>query len=279
MERISCINFCDIMNYLDQDKETMDAIITRLAQKANIENIQRIYIGSYFCAQYFLHMKEELVESIVQYAKKKGIRITLVIPIIPQKDLGAVLKKIEGYCGYFDDCMDEITVNDYGMLAYIHENYEVGLNMGRLFMKDYRDPRYQAYYEKTLQPKIFTKYLVRILEQYQIDGMEFDPTHKEIDFSKKPKGIQIGIHTPYCYMTVGQICEYASINKEMDKKFRPNQPCAKECQDTIIRYDLQDEREWIRVGRAVYFENKECQVGGLSKCRIIHYPVEWEELK
>lgn len=279
MERISCINFCDIMNYLDQDKETMDAIITRLAQKANIENIQRIYIGSYFCAQYFLHMKEELVESIVQYAKKKGIRITLVIPIIPQKDLEAVLKKIEGYCGYFDDCMDEITVNDYGMLAYIHENYEVGLNMGRLFMKDYRDPRYQAYYEKTLQPKIFTKYLVRILEQYQIDGMEFDPTHKEIDFSKKPKGIQIGIHTPYCYMTVGQICEYASINKEMDKKFRPNQPCAKECQDTIIRYDLQDEREWIRVGRAVYFENKECQVGGLSKCRIIHYPVEWEELK
>ena len=96
MEQINCINFCDIMNYLDQDKETIDAVITRIAHKANIENIQRIYIGSYFCAQYFLHMKDEIVEEVVQYAKKKEVKITIVSPIIPQKDLEDVLKKIEG---------------------------------------------------------------------------------------------------------------------------------------------------------------------------------------
>lgn len=278
MEQISCLNFCDIMNYLNQEEETIEAIIKKTADKAGFEDVERIYIGSYFCAQYFLRMDDNLIDDIVSFAKRLKKKITLVIPIIPQKDLNNGLKKIEGYCEYFEDCMDEITVNDYGMLAHIHENYDVRLNMGRLFMKDYRDPRYPDYFNTVLKPKIFTKYLIRLIEQYQIDGMEFDLTHVAINFENKPKGILIGVHTPFCYMTVGQICEYGSINKEIEKKFRPNQPCGKECQDAIIRYDMQDGREWIRVGRAIYFDNKECEIEGLSKYRVIYFPVEWEGL-
>lgn len=276
MEQISCLNFCDIMNYLNQEEETIEAIIKKTAKKAGFEHVERIYIGSYFCAQYFLHMDDILFDDIVTQAKNMKIQVTLVIPVIPQKDLNTVLKKLEGYSEYFEDCLDEITVNDYGMLAYIHENYEVRLNMGRLFMKDYRDPRYPAYFKTVLKPKIFTKYLIRLIEQYQIDGMEFDLTHVSINFENKPKGIVIGVHTPFCYMTVGQICEYASINKQIEKKFRPNQSCAKECQETIIRYDMQDCREWIRVGRAIYFDNRDCEIEGVSKYREIYFPVEWE---
>lgn len=274
MEQIACLNFCDIMNYLDQEEEPMDATIKKSANKAGFEHVERIYIGSYFCAQYFLHMDDGLIDDIVALAKNMGIYLTLVIPIIPQKDLNNVLKKIENYSEYFEDRMDEITVNDYGMLVYIHENYDVGLNMGRLFMKDYRDPRHQNYFNTVLKPKIFTKYLTRVIEQYQIEGMEFDLTHVAINFENKAKGIKIGIHTPFCYMTVGQICEYASINKEVEKKFRPNQPCMKECEEMLIRYDLQDNREWIRLGRAVFFENSECEIKELNTYRKIYFPVE-----
>lgn len=273
MEQKACLNFCDIMNYLDQE-ESIDATIKKTAHKAGFEHVERIYIGSYFCAQYFLHMEDRLIDDIVTLAKNMRIRLTLVIPIIPQKDLDHVLKKIEHYCEYFEDCMDEITVNDYGMLAYIHENYDVGLNMGRLFMKDYRDPRHPIYFNSVLKPKIFTKYLIHLIEQYQIDGMEFDLTHVAINFENKPKRIRIGIHTPFCYVTVGQICEYAAINKDIEKKFRPNQSCTKECQETIIRYDLEDNREWIRLGRAVFFENSECQIEELNAYREIYFPVE-----
>ncbi|WP_310604751.1 hypothetical protein [Anaerosporobacter sp.] len=278
MEQISCLNFCDILNYLKQEEETIDDIIKRTASVAGYEHVERIYIGSYFCAQYFLHMDDNLIDEIVTYAKSMEMRLTLVIPIIAQKELENVLNKIERYCDYFENCMDEITVNDYGMLAYIHETYDVRLNMGRLFMKDYRDPRYPVYFKSELRPKIFTKYLSRLIREYQIDGMEFDLTHLIINFESKPSGILIGLHTPYCYMTVGQICEYASINKEVEKKFRPNQPCAKECQETIIRYDLRDNREWIRVGRGLFFENRECQIEGINKYRAIYFPVEWEGL-
>lgn len=272
MSQITCLNYCDIMNYLDQKEESIDAIITKAAQKAGFDHVKRIYIGSYFCAQYFLHMDDRLIDDIVTFAKNKGIYLTLVIPIIPQKDLNNVLKKIENYSEYFEDCMDEITVNDYGMLIYIHENFDVKLNMGRLFMKDYRDPRHPNYFETTLKPKIFTKYLIRLIEQFQIDGMEFDLTHETINFENKPRGIRIGIHTPLCYMTMGQICEYASINKEVEMKFRPNQSCMKECEETIIQYDLQDNREWVRIGRAVYFENSECKIEELNTYRKIYFP-------
>ncbi len=271
MEQIACLNFCDIMNYLDQEEETMEDTIKKTAYKAGFEHVERIYIGSYFCAQYFLHMDDRLIDDIVTLAKNKGIYLTLVIPIIPQKDLNNVLKKIEGYSEYFEDRLDEITVNDYGMLVYVHENYDVKLNMGRLFMKDYRDPRHPKYFNTVLKPKIFTKYLIPLIELNQIDGMEFDLTHEAINFEDKPKGIRIGIHTPLSYMTVGQICEYASINKELEKKFRPNQPCMKECQDMIIRYDLEDNREWVRVGRAVFFENRECKIEELNTYREIYF--------
>lgn len=279
MEQVHCINFCDIMDYLQKGNDTLDCKIDRIKKKAEIETLERIYIGSYFCAQYFLKLEDELVEDLVNYAMKTGIKITLVVPIISQKNLEEAQKKLKGYCQYFDTCLDEITVNDYGMLVYIHQTFEVGLNMGRLFMKDYRDPRYPDYFKLPLEPKIFTNYLNHIIDKYQVDTMEFDPTHEVIDFSKKPKNIRIAIHTPFCYMTVGQICEYASINKEIEKKFRPNQPCAKECQETIIRYDLKDGREWVRIGRAIYFENNEYQIKGLNKYRVIYFPLEWEDLK
>ncbi|WP_167958748.1 hypothetical protein [Anaerosporobacter faecicola] len=276
MEQINCLNYCDIMQELEQE-ETIETVVKEAAHKAGFEHVERIYIGSYFCAQYFIHMKDSTVEQVMAYAKHMGIRVTLVIPILPQKDLEEGKKKVEGYVDYFEGNMDEITVNDYGMLSYIHETYDVRLNMGRLFMKDYRDPRYPNFFKTVLRPKIFTRYLTHLIEEYQIDGMEFDRTNIAVNLEKKPKGIVIGMHTPFCYMTVGQICEYASINKQLEKKFRPNQGCGKECQDTIIHYDLQDDREWIRVGRAVYFENQECDIEGIHKYRNIYFPVRLEK--
>ena len=146
--------------------------------------------------------------------------------------------------------------------------------MGRIFMKDYRDLRYAQYFNTTLKPKIFTTYFDELIDKYNIRGVEFDLTHREINFEACPKKLEIGVHAPYCYMTVGQICEFGSIHKSIEKKFRPNTTCQGECNLNMFRYNFNDGHEWLRVGRAIYFENKECQLVGMDSFRKIYFPVD-----
>ena len=144
----------------------------------------------------------------------------------------------------------------------------------RSFMKDYRDPRYQTFFEQTLTPKINTTFFRSNLIEYPISGIEFDPTHKTIDFTMFPKELGIGLHVPFCYLTVGQICEVASIPREITEKFRPNSPCQYECSEINIQYYLEDDIEIFGVGRAKYFKNKECKVESLKAIRTIYFPFE-----
>ena len=143
-------------------------------------------------------------------------------------------------------------------------------------MKDYREPRYEAYFNSVLYPRGFTNYLREMVKDYNIKVIEFDPTHKVIDFSHKPEDVEIGVYAPYAYMTVGQICELGGISKPVEKKFRPNEPCALECYKHRMKYFLEDDRDWRRVGKAIYFENKAPEVRGISSIREIYAPLDWE---
>ena len=172
--------------------------------------------------------------------------------------------------------VDEIVVNDYGMLAYISETFKVALYLGRLFTKDYRDPRYEEYFNQVLNPKILNRPMLELIVDFKVKGLEFDPTHVGINFREVPEQLTIGIHAPYCYMTTGHICEYASLDKEIAKKFRPNSPCKHECTSNMIRYDFEDDREWIRIGKTIYFENRECTIYELEHMRNIYFPIDME---
>ena len=189
MKIIPCVNDCDILEQVIKTND-MDT------------KIERIYIGSYFCGNYFLHIKLEDIKTLLSHYKDK-IRVTLVLPMFSQHHLEQGKRKLSYILENSKNVIDEITVNDYGMLSYIRNTYDIKINLGRLFMKDYRDPRYGEYFQQVLKPKIFTNYLAELCRKYGIEGMEFDPTHQVIDFSKAPKNISIGIHTPLCYLTTG----------------------------------------------------------------------------
>lgn len=254
-----------------------EKIIECINRVAGYSRCERIYIGSSFCGQYFLHLSDSLIKELMTVCKQKGIKVTLVLPIFTQKNLKKGKEKVEALLGAYEEIIDEITVNDYGMLVYIHETYkQMGLNLGRLFMKDYREPRYEDYFNSVLKPKGFNNYLKALIKCYEIKGIEFDPTHRIIDFSEKPEGIEIGIYAPYAYITVGQICEVGGISKPIEKKFRPNEPCALECHKHRMRYFLEDNRDWRRIGKAIYFENKNPEIRGVSSIREIYAPLDWE---
>lgn len=276
MKQTNCLNFCEIFTYVYDVYSNIEELIDNINQMAGFPSCERIYIGSYFCGQYFLHLSEPLLKELSDSCKQKNIKITLVVPIFGEKDINKGKEKIMKLTSDFQNTIDEITVNDYGMLSYIHNHYSLSINLGRLFMKDYRDPRHQIYFEGVMKPKIFTKYLSQLVKDYNITGLEFDPTHKEMDFSERIEGVTIGIHSPYCYMTVGQICEYASIQKEITKKFRPNATCGVDCKNAVIHYHIRDTNDWIRLGRTIYYDNRDYIIKGLEHIRSIFFPLDIE---
>lgn len=290
MREINCLNLTDIIQYLytTVSDPILDfkTIVNKSNALAGFEECERIYIGSYFCAQYFLNLPNKIIEDVTNFCEEEKVKVTLVIPIFSERNLDKGKEKIEEFINNFKEVIDEVTVNDYGMLEYMTKQYQLKCNIGRLFMKDYRDLRYPEYFNTTLYPKIFTSYFKELMTTYNIKGLEFDPTHKTVNLEtcpqssitasleKCPRDVEMGMHRPYCYMTVGQICEFGSIHKEIEKKFRPNEVCQGECNSNIFRYQFDDGHEWLRVGRAVYFDNRECEVQGVSCLRNIYFPVD-----
>lgn len=281
MQKIECINLCEIMHKLYQEEPNLEHIIDKVCQEASFNRCERIYFGSSFCGQYFLNIGKKEVEALMTTCKKREIKLTLVLPLFTEKNLEKAKQKIKSYEQYLGELIDEVTVNDFGMLVYMYEEYVIGgkdikLNIGRLLMKDYRDPRYKEYFNLPLKPRSFTNNLQEMVQKYQINSLEFDPTHATIDVSEKPQGVVIGLHMPYCYETVGQICQMAGIHQPIDKKFRPNEVCRQECEAHPIHYFVDEDIRWMKLGRAVYFENRNCEVIGTDKIRVIYSPLSWE---
>lgn len=277
MIQIECISLCEIMEHIYAIEPRFEKMIDKIKSVAGYSQCQRIYMGSSFCGQYFMNLPLNHIEELVTFCKEKEIPITLVLPVFTQKHLKEGKEKLAGLMDRYKEEIDEVTVNDYGMLEYVASTYpKTHINMGRLFMKDYREPRYETYFNEILKPRGFTNYLYGVVEKYHVLGMEFDPTHSQIDFSQKPSAVEISIYEPYCYITVGQICEVGSISKSIEKKFRPNEPCGAECNRYRMLYHMEDGRDWRRVGRAIYFENKDPKLIGIDKIRKIYEPMDWE---
>lgn len=271
MKQINCLNLCEILPYLLK-KRRVDKLLEDASRIAQFGSVERIYVGSSFCGNYFLQQSDKTLKELIALCKDKNIKATLVIPAFSEGDLELGKKRIAQIVEMGKGFFDEFTGNDVGILSHLNV-YPLDINLGRLFMKDYRDPRYQEYFQIPWKPKMFTDYFKRLLQEYKIAGVEFDTTHKIMDFAELPEGITAGIHAPYCYQTVGRICEYASIQKEIVKKYRPNDTCHTNCADHLIRYTVSDGNiEYVRFGRAVYFKHPGYELRNLEKYRLIYFP-------
>lgn len=286
MNRVNCLNLCEILPYL-RKKRNLEGILQASMGEAQFTTCERIYTGTSFCGKYFLHMSDNTMEELLKICKEKNIHMTLVIPVFSEGDLERGKKKIAQLIEQGKDIIDEVTANDVGILSYLKYEFPIAINTGRLFMKDYRDPRYTEYYQIPWKPKMFTDYFQKLLADYGIKGCEFDLTHQFIDFSGVPENIIPAIHIPYTYQTVGRICEYASISKEISKKYRVNDRCEQNCTENLIKYSVSDgEMEYVRFGRTVYFKQPESnqterntldslsKSDGTGEYRLIYFPID-----
>lgn len=269
MSAVCCVNLCETLSLSNRRTDTLEEIVARTCNQACFTECSRLYVGSYFCSYYFLSLNDTFFDEMLQFCLAYEVKITLVIPIFTPSDLERGKARIVHLITDYADCIDEVTVNDYGMLTFLKDYEIIRISLGRLFMKDSRDPRYRDCFFTASSPQIFSSQLDSLIEQYDIAGMEFDPTHYLLDFSHNTSDLTIAIHLPYCFMSTGHICEFASRNLSADTKFRPNQPCARECLETHNRYRTESGANLIKFGRSVYYENPACLASNLENYRIV----------
>lgn len=243
------LNLCDIM-----PKDTIaKKYIAQMRQKSF--KYKRIYVGSYFCGNKFLSLKEKEYADFLTAAQLHGIEITVVIPILTPTNwdngMSMLSNLLKGFCN-----INEIVVNDIGTMRYVYNNYDVELIFGRMLNKTYRDFRNADYYNSNVPQKIFNSFYLSMFEKYNIKKIELDFGFNTLLFPPSTKKLQMCIHTPLVYLSTCNICEFASIKKDLDKKFRTSDRCGIECAEHFIKYENVTDNTAVvhyKIGCGIYF--------------------------
>ena len=231
---------------------------------------RRFYIGSGFCSKYFLKSLGRSGNEICRYAMENECSLSVTVPVPSDRWTGPVKKALAGFL-YDQPAVDEVTVNDYGMLDFVSKfREESGLDFsiaaGRLFFKNYRDPRYREQQEgKTVC--FFPPVLAGM-----VDAVELDICSSEMDVSSIPGDIGIYYHYPFSYVTCTQYCEFASVINPETRRFRTEMLCGLKCMDAVIRTDA-DGAELIHAGKGVYTPVPGGFRSSRSADRYIYWPL------
>ncbi len=284
-----CANLCDLTTLTlngSSDFYRVCELINKQAMYSDGYNhefsgVSRIYVGSYFCDQFFLGLGDAFFRALDEFARACGIPATLVVPIFAQSTLERGISRIENLLQNYSDLFDEITVNDYGMasrMAPLCSEQNKGLNWGRLFMKEQRDPRYEETSFGCRCCSLDASRVARLKEDFPIRFIELDPFAPLIDVSPLAQSVPVALHLPHCFMSTGHICEAASATCTPEHSFRANAPCSLECCRSFsvsISKGISTGNTCylIKSGRTVLFENPNCRViGGDAPARIIWSP-------
>lgn len=278
-----CLNLCEIFTDEWIKNDYLGKVYKHFCQVHGL--IKRIYVGSSFCSQYFIKFRG--YKKLLEFCRNQHIAVTLVLPVFSEKNIDSGKQKVSEIISYACGIVDEITVNDLGTLWWIHSNYNIRINIGRLFSKDPRDCRIPEYCNLGIQPFFLTNIGDAYWGNFDISSVELDPTNRVIDiYSINDMNIEIGLHMPYCYMTTGNICKFASIHRSIEQKFRPNLSCSLECMhisDTYSGHINQTDCDPIlfRFGRTLYYKvNDLIELSTEKSTRIIYFPIdEWRDIR
>ena len=268
------LNLCEIANQ-NKGQEILfsESIVTSIEDSIGCEiSRDRVYLGSYFCGQLFLMSDWN---RIIEKSKQMFQHATLCVPVFSEQDLDVAKRLTTTLISNSGNYIDEVSVNDFGMAQYLRESDpDLKIHFGRLLFKYPRDIRLARYEEESfaLQHDDFVNYLQR----YDLAGFEIDQISKNISFSElnDDKGFCLSMHAPLCYMTTGNICKYASINKPLHLKFRPNLKCEKECSRVVESYHVPEnpEKPLYRLGRTIYFYSEGFKKLINSVDRLLYFP-------
>ena len=268
----NAINLCDVLPSNEASQKYLDQVLSQDF------TYNRVYIGSYFCSNKFFSVKSRSIIRLIDTFASKGIPISLVVPIFAQHHLSKGIELIQKIANDYYGTIDEIVVNDLGMLQHMYDIYKSKANRikivaGRMLNKTYRDIRDEEYFSLECIPKCLNEYYISLYEHYGIQTIELDNSFNSLTLPEKFNKFCFAVHTPLCYVTKCNICEFASITKSISQKFRTTDTCSYECMGRYIQYSNGNDNTVIhyKIGCGVYFENKSINIK-TDKIRTIYNP-------
>lgn len=224
-----------------------------------------IQIGSYTCPQYLMRCIQEGMALELEYGT-----YDLVVPTFPEHSLAFLDTD-----AFAESCRRarQVVVNDFGMLKKL-SSAGCRLRMGRLFFKDYRDPRYEEYDSGVYEGKAAGLFLFAKECGFEPPAVESDIITKQYSLSM-PDGIVAYFHFPYRQIAASHICEFASIGKKIADKFVPDDSCRMQCMDVRLRA-RHEAAGYLKVGRNVYDLLDESYTAGYDREHMIISP-RWGE--
>lgn len=233
----------------------------------------RFYIGSYFCGKYCMKSMWILGDSLHGLFLEHGWKLSLVVPIPMEYERNILKSGVKRFLEAFRDTVDEVIVNDYGMLDFINTlkselKLDIRIVAGRLFSRNYRDARYEDYSESEV-----CLYFPELLRG-KVQAAEADIVSERMDFSEFPEDVDLHIHYPLTYLTYGQNCEFASTQQNDAFKFRPGLPCGTQCMAGFMKTASKDGTDFWHVGKAVFMKNPKVLSYSKNPERFIYWPLE-----
>ena len=257
------VNLSDLYLYYSYDQENYPAWLKGTGS-------DRFYIGSCFCEKYFLKSVGRSQNEICRYAAEQRCGISVVVPVPSDRWSAPVRESLAGLIR-LQPSVDEVVVNDYAMLSFAEELRAVSerpfrITAGRLFFKNYRDPRYEE------QQQSRTVCFFPPMLRGKVDAAELDLCSADMDVSSVPEEIELHIHYPFTYVTCTKYCEFASGAAPDTEKFRTDMRCGLKCMDAVVQSDA-DGAGLLHLGKGVYAGNPTIQNLSRTADRFIYWPL------
>jgi len=230
----------------------------------------RFYIGSYFCGKYFMRSIHFFMQYLSGFFTENQLHVTLVIPSVPETSNEALKQSISGFFACCGEYADELVVNDYGMLQFaqqLKDFYPVRITAGRMFSKNFRDPRYPNYGKES--SLVFFPEMLR----GAVSAIEVDLTSSKLDFSEIDDAIEIHAHYPYVYVTGGQNCQFAAAMHPAGQQFIGRPGCGLSCMNGYMETTAED-AVFFHIGKGLYTRNDAPVVYSKTPDRFIYWPAD-----
>lgn len=271
-----CVNLCET-THPSSTPEDLERIVGEACRESGFPQCERVYVGSYFCENYFCWMGDAFHESLRAFRERHDVRATLVVPIAGQAFLDRIDRRLSEVLDRFGDVYDEVVANDVARFLDLRARTGMNVGLGRLFAKEMRDARIDALLNRQAVPTLSAEARECLASMAQ-DGtarsvVELDPVASVLDVSgilaESPQ-VTIAVHLPFCFATTGRNCGPASIDEAPNEKFRLGRGCSRHCLRIDQGYLTDEGVSYVKHGRTFFFENPGCAIAGASTWRIVY---------
>jgi hypothetical protein len=207
------------------------------------DKVEHLYVGEEFCDRRLPGTDE--LERFVCYLKKNspGIKVTFVTPLITDFCFG----RLKDILLFFSEnrFVEEIVINDYGVLKFIKDNYDCfslvcgrvlfskALPQGELFKHGLSFNSNKVSFNNKARQSLNITFL-NFLKGKGINRIECNNINDILKYGwqLKDSGFKVSLYYPFSYSAVTRYCYYNTSNKS---NLRYGiLPCLKQCRDKYV---------------------------------------------